>query len=90
MSRSTPARTCSPDVLITDEILAVGDAAFQKKCIERISELWKSGKTLVSVSHGEMIHKLCDRAIWLNHGQLVMDGDAAEVLKAYGETQTGC
>lgn len=79
-----------PDVLITDEILAVGDAAFQKKCIERISELWKSGKTLVSVSHGEMIHKLCDRAIWLNHGQLVMDGDAAEVLKAYGETQTGC
>lgn len=76
-----------PDILITDEILAVGDAAFQKKCLDRIGELWKSGKTLVSVSHGSMIHQLCDRAIWLNHGQLVMDGNAKDVLEAYGETQ---
>lgn len=73
-----------PDILITDEILAVGDTAFQAKCLDRISQLWKSGKTLVSVSHGTVIRELCDRAIWLDHGKLIMDGDASDVFDAYG------
>ncbi len=74
-----------PDILITDEILAVGDAEFQQKCLTRIGELWKSGKTLISVSHTATIKELCDRAIWLDHGKLIMDGKADEVLKAYAE-----
>lgn len=77
-----------PDILITDEILAVGDAAFQEKCLTRIRELWMSGKTLISVTHTSAIKDLCDRAIWLDHGQLVMDGGAEEVLQAYAENRS--
>ncbi len=73
-----------PDILITDEILTVGDAPFQEKCLARIHDLSASGKTIVSVSHNPATLKmLCDRAIWLHQGQIVMDGPASEVLSAY-------
>ena len=73
-----------PDILIIDEILAVGDAAFQQKCFERIHEFRRSGKTLVCVSHASgMVGHFCDQAIWLDHGELLMAGPLAEVADAY-------
>ena len=74
----------NPDVLIIDEILAVGDQAFQAKCTEKILEIKKAGKTILCVSHnGSTIQSLCDRALWLDHGQLMMDGRSSEVVPAY-------
>ena len=73
-----------PDILIMDEALAVGDAAFQEKCLERIMALKRAGKTLLFVSHSAgLVQHLCDRAIWLDHGRLRRDGPAADVLAAY-------
>jgi ABC-type polysaccharide/polyol phosphate transport system ATPase subunit len=74
-------------VLIVDEILAVGDQSFQAKCIERIRRLRKSGKTLLFVSHNAgMVLELCDRALWLDHGSLIMQGPAKEIVAAYQAT----
>ena len=68
-------------------MLAVGDQAFQEKCFEKILEYRNSGKTLLCVSHAPAILlRLCDRALWLNHGSLMMDGAAADVLQAYSES----
>jgi ABC-type polysaccharide/polyol phosphate transport system ATPase subunit len=73
-----------PEVLIIDEVLAVGDTAFQAKCFKKIHEFRGSGKTLLCVSHSPaMIRQLCDQAIWLDHGELVMRGTVAEVAAAY-------
>ena len=72
----------NPEILLIDEVLAVGDAAFQAKCIEN------AGKTLLCVSHSNMIRQLCDRAIWLDHGELVLSGAVADVLEAYAGRQT--
>jgi ABC-type polysaccharide/polyol phosphate transport system ATPase subunit len=73
-----------PAFLVIDEVLAVGDAAFQLKCQERIADLKRAGKGLLCVSHaGKTIQELCERAIWLDHGELVMDGPTAEVVAAY-------
>lgn len=73
-----------PDILLIDEVLAVGDAAFQAKCFARIREFRAAGKSLLCVSHAQaMIPELCDRAIWLDHGELVMTGDVASVLATY-------
>jgi ABC-type polysaccharide/polyol phosphate transport system ATPase subunit len=73
-----------PDILIIDEVLAVGDQAFQAKCMDRILEFKDQGKTLLFVSHSTgAVQKLCERALWLEHGELMMDGDAAEVTAAY-------
>ncbi|MDR3152100.1 MAG: ABC transporter ATP-binding protein [Bifidobacteriaceae bacterium] len=72
-----------PDVFLIDEILAVGDAKFRAKCLERIKLLSKQGKTMVIVSHAEQqIRELCTRAIWLNKGKIEKDGQANEVLDA--------
>ena len=77
-----------PEILIVDEVLAVGDQAFQTKCIERIHEFRNSGKTIVAVSHAQgMVQELCDKAIWLDHGELVMAGDVREVTEAYAGRQ---
>ncbi len=73
-----------PDVLIVDEVLAVGDRAFQAKCISKIFEIKKQGKTILAVSHASgAIQHLCERALWLDHGELIMDGVCKEVLQAY-------
>jgi lipopolysaccharide transport system ATP-binding protein len=77
-----------PEILLVDEILAVGDAAFQAKCIEKIREFRNAGKTLLFVSHTSMIQQLCDRAVWLDHGELVLSGPVADVLEAYAGRQT--
>jgi len=80
----------NPDILIVDEILAVGDQSFQGKCIDRIRRLRKAGKTLLFVSHNAgMVLELCDRAIWLDHGELVMQGAAKEVVSAYQGMNVG-
>lgn len=74
----------NPEILIIDEVLAVGDAAFQAKCFERIRDLRRRGKSLFAVSHNPaMLIELCDRALWLDGGELVMQGATAEVLAAY-------
>jgi ABC-type polysaccharide/polyol phosphate transport system ATPase subunit len=73
-----------PDIFIIDEVLAVGDHAFQAKCRAKILELKASGKTLLCVSHAAAgVQHLCERAIWLDHGQVVLDGPLTEVVDAY-------
>jgi len=76
-----------PEVLLIDEILAVGDAAFQAKCIAKVHEFRDAGKTLLCVSHSTMIRQLCDRAIWLDHGELILSGAVGDVLEAYAGRQ---
>lgn len=73
-----------PDILILDEVLAVGDLAFQQKCLTRIGEMTSSLKTLLFVSHSpSSIMRYCDRCLWLHEGRVVEDGTAAEVVEAY-------
>lgn len=76
-----------PDVLVVDEVLAVGDQAFQNRCVQAITAfLRRPGKTLLFVSHdADLVGRLCRRALWMRGGELVQDGPADEVLHAYGE-----
>jgi ABC-2 type transport system ATP-binding protein len=77
-----------PDILILDEILSVGDEAFQRKCIARIEELRQHGVTILLVTHStDLVASMCDRAAWLDRGQLQMVGSASEVALAYHESQ---
>ena len=72
------------DILLIDEILAVGDQHFQDKCFNKLKELRDSDKTIVIVSHStDSIKKLCTRGVWINNGNVVMDGDIKEVVDAY-------
>lgn len=65
-----------PDVLLVDEVLAVGDEAFQRKCMDRIHQFRNEGRTIILVSHSaQQVQELCDRGILLHHGKLVFDGD---------------
>ena len=78
------ATMVKPDILIVDEVLAVGDAAFRKRCSQRMQELLSDGTTLLFVSHSTAeVRSLCRNAIWLDHGQIQLSGTADEVLKAY-------
>src|SRR5918997_7092824 len=73
-----------PDILLLDEVLAVGDAAFQQKCLRRIGELKRAGKTIVFISHDlEAVEGLCDRAVLMQRGRLVADGAPRDVIAAY-------
>jgi lipopolysaccharide transport system ATP-binding protein len=73
-----------PDILIVDEVLAVGDFAFQKKCLGRMQEVAGEGRTVIFVSHNMgAISNLCTRAIWLDQGQKVAEGDVGEVIGLY-------
>ena len=73
-----------PDILITDEVLAVGDEEFQRKCFDHLATLRKRGCTIVIVSHGlGQLEGLCDEIAWLEHGVLQRDGDPSEVIAAY-------
>lgn len=72
------------DIILIDEILAVGDQHFQEKCMDKMLELKKNGKTIVFVSHSAGAVKfLCDRAIWLKDGEIEMDDKTDDVLKEY-------
>lgn len=72
------------DVLLVDEVLAVGDETFQRKCLDKIESFRKAGKTIVFVSHSlPIVGELCQRAIWLEDGKLQADGPAREVLNRY-------
>ena len=80
------ATQLDPDVLLIDEVLAVGDMAFQRKCIDRMKSLAKRGKTVVFVSHNIFaVQTLCDRAIWLEKGRIHEQGEAASVIAHYRE-----
>jgi ABC-type polysaccharide/polyol phosphate transport system ATPase subunit len=73
-----------PDILIVDEVLAVGDEAFQQKCYRKIEEFQRAGKTIVFVSHDmRVVQQVAKRVVWLHHGQIRMDGPTDTVLPAY-------
>lgn len=73
-----------PEILIVDEVLAVGDAEFQKKCLGKMQDVSNSGKTLLFVSHNmAAIQNLCTRAIWMKNGQLMSDGDVNTAVQNY-------
>jgi ABC-type polysaccharide/polyol phosphate transport system ATPase subunit len=73
-----------PDILLIDEVLAVGDAEFQRKCLEKFDDLRQGGRTIVIVSHAlESIRNLCDTAAWLEHGVLRRMGPSSEVIDEY-------
>ena len=77
-----------PEILIVDEILAVGDYKFRKKCEKRMDEMLGNGTTLLYVSHSiQDIQKMCSHALWLDKGKMMMVGEAQEVCKAYIEAQ---
>ncbi len=72
------------EILLIDEILAVGDQHFQDKCFNKLMELKNSGKTIVIVSHSlGSIQRFCDRAVWLNNGRVQMDGEIDKVISEY-------
>ena len=78
-----------PDILLLDEVLAVGDAAFQAKCLNRITELKEAGTTIVFISHDlRAVERLCQRVLLLKRGQVVMSGGAKEVVAAYQSDAT--
>jgi ABC-type polysaccharide/polyol phosphate transport system ATPase subunit len=78
------AVNANPDVFIIDEILAVGDQDFQAKCYERIRGFRRAGKTFLCVSHNpQILLELCDRAIWLDQGELMMYDKISDVIEAY-------
>lgn len=80
------ATMVKPEILIVDEVLAVGDAAFQKKCSERMKQVLSGGTTLLFVSHSQAdVRSLCDHALWLDHGRVRMQGEMNEVCTAYEE-----
>ena len=81
------ATIVQPEILIVDEVLAVGDAAFQEKCQERMHHMLENGTTRLFVSHTmATVRQLCDHAIWLNKGDVVMQGEAEGVCNAYMES----
>lgn len=78
------ATVVRPDILIVDEILAVGDAEFQEKSKKRMLELMGGGTTVLFVSHSlPQIREMCNKVIWLEHGKIIMAGDTASVCDAY-------
>jgi ABC-type polysaccharide/polyol phosphate transport system ATPase subunit len=73
-----------PDILLIDEVIGVGDWEFSLKCLEKIRQFQKEGKTILLASHGlELVTSLCQRAIWLDHGRVVKAGPAQAVAAAY-------
>lgn len=73
-----------PDILLVDEAIAVGDAGFQYRCVERMSDLVREGRTLVFVSHNlSAMETLCERAVLLDHGRVTEDGPARDVIRSY-------
>ena len=74
----------NPEILLVDEILAVGDIAFQRKCLEKMEEFKRSGVTIIFVSHSmEQIRNFCDRVVWLREGKVEWDGEVDVGIKSY-------
>lgn len=81
------ATMVQPDILIVDEVLSVGDVLFRKKCMNKMNEMLNSGTTLLLVSHNmDTVKAMCDKAIWLNKGEVVMQGDIDTVAQEYTNT----
>ena len=79
-----------PDILIVDEVLAVGDSKFQQKCIDRIEEMMRMGTTVLFVSHSiEQVKMVCGKVVWLEHGKLRAYGDTKEICAQYEELYGG-
>ncbi|MGY1641361.1 ABC transporter ATP-binding protein [Geodermatophilus sp. SYSU D00703] len=73
-----------PEVLLVDEVLSVGDEPFQRKCLDRIRRFQREGRTIVFVSHGlDQVRQLCDRAVLLDHGRMLVDGTPTEAVRAF-------
>jgi ABC-type polysaccharide/polyol phosphate transport system ATPase subunit len=78
-----------PDILVVDEVLAVGDSEFQQKCFAKFRDFKKAGKTVILVSHDmNSVKSMCDHAAWLNHGDLIAVGKAEPTIKAYLDSVT--
>jgi ABC-type polysaccharide/polyol phosphate transport system ATPase subunit len=78
------ATDVEPDILLVDEVLAVGDLEFQRKCLDRMHRFRARGATLIVVSHStETVLGLCERALWFDGGRLLADGTAREVVEMY-------
>jgi ABC-2 type transport system ATP-binding protein len=80
------ATNVDPDLLLVDEVLAVGDEAFQRKCLDRIKTFQKEGRTIVFVTHGaDLVRQLCDRAVVLDGGEMVVEGPPSEAVRVFRE-----
>lgn len=80
------AVTTDPDVLLVDEVLSVGDEAFQRKCLDRVRRLQREGRTIVFVTHAaDLVRQICDRAIVLDHGLIVANAPAGEAVRVFRE-----
>lgn len=78
-----------PEILMVDEVLAVGDLAFQRKCLNKMRDISEHGRTIIFVSHNmQAVTRLCSRAIWIDHGRLREDGPAQNVVSNYLNSQT--
>jgi ABC-2 type transport system ATP-binding protein len=76
-----------PEILLIDEVLAVGDEAFQRKCMDKIRTFQREGRTIVFVTHGlDTVRELCDRVILLDHGKVVIDGDPVSAVRTIRDT----
>jgi ABC-2 type transport system ATP-binding protein len=76
-----------PDILLVDEVLAVGDESFQRKCLERVAQFQKEGRTIVFVTHAaDLVRKICERGLVLDHGDLVADAPPGEAVRTFRET----
>ncbi len=79
-----------PDILLVDEVLAVGDEVFQRRCLDRIRQFQQEGRTIVVVTHAaDLVRQVCDRAIVLDHGKLVADGRPGEAIRIFREHLQG-
>ena len=75
-----------PDILLVDEVLAVGDESFQRKCLDRVEQFQREGRTIVVVSHApDLVRRICQSATVLDHGQVVASGDPVEAVKVFRE-----
>ncbi len=75
-----------PEILLVDEVLAVGDVSFQRKCLGKMSDVAHEGRAILFVSHNlEAVQRLCDRCIWIDGGRVRLDGDTSSVVRAYLE-----
>jgi ABC-type polysaccharide/polyol phosphate transport system ATPase subunit len=80
---------CDPAILLIDEVLSVGDAAFSSRCVERLLALQRAGKTILMATHDlPMVRQVCDRAAWIDHGRIRAIGDARQVSDEYEASVT--